>query len=165
MRLALLVCLLSSTAFAETLPDPAAFTKGLPEPYRAKQSTPKAPPWATGATQIDRQLYDSGKAVKKTKLRFQLTVYEHATPEAAKATVDKFLATANPDWGHSYAFDHVFATGTRAIHLWVPCAYSNKRADELATRARRWAAAVGDDAVQCRCGGGCKAVKVTPGGG
>jgi hypothetical protein len=101
-----------------------------------------------------------GGGAGKTYLRFRLRVQELASPAAAVTALERFLATADPDTGHTYAWDHVLLDGSRVYWLSAGCLYSQARFEELASGLQRAVldgrSAAPGHTLRCDCGRGCR---------
>lgn len=113
-----------------------------------------------------RYRFKSTAPIEKTAegnvyLRAELTTYEHADAESARAAFDDLLAGADPDIGLSYAWDRLLRSSAVVYHLHAGCLWSEENFQRLAGRLEA-AVQRPDHRAACRCGGGCQELPAEP---
>jgi len=114
---------------------------------------------------VDRWYLAARGQAKGEHLGFGLTRYHYPAGDEAAAALKRYLDTADPNTGHTYAWD--FALVDRANDdVWLidaPCLYSHENFVALAHALRQLTGATDGDAVICTCGGGCDAISPSSG--
>ncbi len=106
---------------------------------------------------------DTTTAPGDVYLRAELTTYEHADAQSARAGFDDLLASADPDIGLSYAWDRLLRSGAVIYHLHAECTFSEETFQQVAGRLEAALLRQPDLRVACRCGGGCREVPAAEG--
>lgn len=127
------------------------------------QFEPIVPGSAEAPVRTTRHLFKSTAPIKTTAaggvyLRAEMTTYEHADSQSARAAFDNLLAGADTDTGLSYAWDRLLLSGAVVVyHLLAECTFSEETFRRVAERLK---AAVQHPGLQvlCRCGDGCREV-------
>jgi hypothetical protein len=98
-------------------------------------------------------------------LRAELTLDQFDTPPQAEQAFTRIAAEAHPDMGLSYAWDHLILSDHSLLHLHASCAFSEPHFLQMVGELEKLAGpgeAGNTRALQCRCGGGCKALPMPP---
>ncbi len=138
----------------------------LPWRFEVSQESSSAPEANGKLVQVTRFRFKSTAPYEKTPngqiyLRAQLSTFEHDTPFAAESAFDDLLASADPVIGLSYAWDHIFVSGTIVYHLHVPCLFSEDRFRQMVARLEkpiRRQSASNLRVATCWCGTGCEEI-------
>lgn len=105
-----------------------------------------------------KPLYTEGR--RKTFLHISLGRLDYGDATAAERALSTFLEKADPDFGHSYAWDYVVADGRYLWHLGAQCLWSRANFEKLV--ANLVGEALGGRtpkagmAAYCTCGSGCR---------
>jgi len=98
-------------------------------------------------------------------LRAGLTQEQFDTPVNAEQAFQGVAAEAHPDMGLSYAWDHLILSDHSLLHLHASCAFSESHFLQMVGELEKLVGpgeAGTTRALQCRCGGGCKALAMPP---
>jgi hypothetical protein len=104
----------------------------------------------------DYESYPS--ALSPVKARGSILECLYGSGAAAAASFNRFLATADPDRGHSYEWEGLIVTGRRLVRFVGACVLTRDQVDRAVQHlADTMQTETGTPArvARCRCGGGC----------